>query len=145
MSKRILIIHGPNMHLLGFREKNIYGNITLEELNKEIKKYAKQNKISIKIYQENCEGKIVDIISSHIGKVDFLIINPGALTHYSYVLRDCIKGSQIPTIEVHLSNIKKREAFRKKSVIKDVCIAQIYGLGINSYIKAIDLCLKIKK
>lgn len=145
MRKKILVIHGPNLNLLGIREKEIYGDITLEKLNKEIRNYAKKKGVSIKIYQLNCEGKIVDTISSHIGKVDFLIINPGALTHYSYVLRDCIKGSQIPTIEVHLSNIKKREPFRRKSVIKDVCITQIYGLGINSYLKAIDICLSLKK
>lgn len=142
MQKKILVIHGPNLHLLGIRERNIYGDITLKQLNKKIKDYAVSNKISIKIFQENCEGKIVDIISKHIGKVDFLIINPGALTHYSYVLRDCIKGCGIPTVEVHISDIKKRESFRKKSVIKDVCIAQIYGYGVDSYLKAIDLCLK---
>ncbi|MCX7641155.1 MAG: type II 3-dehydroquinate dehydratase [Elusimicrobiales bacterium] len=142
MRTKILIIHGPNLHLLGIREKEIYGKMNLQQINKIIKNYAKNNNISIKIFQENCEGKIVNIISSHIGKVDFLIINPGALTHYSYVLRDCIKGCGIPTIEVHLSNIKKRENFRRKSVIKDVCIAQIYGFGINSYLKAIDLCIK---
>ncbi|MCX7905530.1 MAG: type II 3-dehydroquinate dehydratase [Elusimicrobiales bacterium] len=142
MQKRILIIHGPNLNLVGIREKEIYGEISLQKINKIIRDYAKKNNVLVKIFQENCEGKIVDIISSHIGKVNFLIINPGALTHYSYVLRDCIKGCGIPTIEVHLSNIKKREPFRKKSVIKDVCIAQIYGLGINSYLRAIDLCLR---
>ncbi|MGC8867067.1 MAG: type II 3-dehydroquinate dehydratase [Elusimicrobiales bacterium] len=141
MRKKILIIHGPNLHLLGIREKEIYGNITLDELNRKIKDYAKKKGVLLKIFQENCEGRIIEIITRHIGRVDFLIINPGALTHYSYVLRDCIKGCMIPTVEVHLSNITKRESFRKRSVIKDVCIAQIYGYGIDSYLKAIDLCL----
>ena len=142
MQKRILIIHGPNLHLLGIREREIYGDLSLEMLNREIRKYAKKKNVSVEIFQRNCEGEIVDLITCHIGKVDFLIINPGALAHYSYVLRDCIKGCQIPTVEVHLSNIKKRERFRRRSVIKDVCIAQFYGEGINSYIKAIDFCLK---
>lgn len=142
MQKKILIIHGPNLHLLGIREKDVYGNITLKEINKEIKEYAKEKNISVKIFQQNCEGKIVDLITSYIGKVNFLIINPGALTHYSYVLRDCIKGCGIPTVEVHISNIKKRESFRRISVIKDVCIAQFYGEGIKSYLKAIDFCIQ---
>ncbi len=141
MRKKILIIHGPNLHLLGIREKDIYGSLTLDKLNRIIKDYANKKNAIIKIFQENCEGKIVEIITKHIGKVDFMIINPGALTHYSYVLRDCIKGCMIPTVEVHLSDITKREPFRKKSVIKDVCMAQIYGKGVNSYLKAIDLCL----
>lgn len=142
MPRRVLIIHGPNLHLLGIREREIYGEMTLDELNNKLRDYAKRKGISLKIFQANCEGKIVDIITAHISKVDFLIINPGALTHYSYVLRDCIKGCGIPTIEVHLSDIKKREPFRRRSVIKDVCIAQFYGEGIGSYFKAIDFCLK---
>lgn len=138
----ILIIHGPNLHLLGLREKEIYGNLTLKKLNKKIKNYAKQKNIKLRIYQSNYEGKIIDIITKNIKWADFIIINPGAFTHYSHAIRDCIKAVNIPTIEVHLSDITKRERFRKKSVIKDVCIAQIYGLGLKSYLKAIDLCLK---
>lgn len=143
MSKKILVIHGPNLHLLGIRERDIYGTYTLGEINNKIKEYAKKRGVKVFIFQENCEGRIVDIITQHIGKVDFIIINPGALTHYSYVLRDCIKACGIPTVEVHLSDITKRETFRRKSVIKSVCVKQIYGKGLNSYLEAIDLCLSI--
>lgn len=142
--QKILIIHGPNLHLLGLREPDVYGHMTLDEINAGIKKYVKGKGISLKIFQSNCEGRIIDIITANIKWADFIIINPGAFTHYSYAIRDCIKAVNIPTIEVHLSDIKNREEFRKKSVIKDVVISQIYGKGIYSYFDAIELCLKKK-
>ncbi|MBP7796826.1 MAG: type II 3-dehydroquinate dehydratase [Elusimicrobiales bacterium] len=142
--QKILIIHGPNLHLLGLREPDVYGQMTLDEINAGIKKYVKGKGISLKIFQSNCEGRIIDIITANIKWADFIIINPGAFTHYSYAIRDCIKAVNIPTIEVHLSDIKNREEFRKKSVIKDVVISQIYGKGIYSYFDAIELCLKKK-
>lgn len=142
--KNILVIHGPNLHLLGLREPEIYGNITLKKLNSEIRKFAQKNNINVKIYQTNYEGRIIDIITDNLKWADFIIINPGAFTHYSYAIRDCIKAVNIPTVEVHLSNIKKREKFRKKSVIKDVCVKQIYGKGINSYIEALEFCINEK-
>jgi 3-dehydroquinate dehydratase-2 len=141
----ILVIHGPNLHLLGKRRKEIYGEITLKELNKILKEFAFKNKINLKIFQSNSEGEIIEIITKNMKWSDFIIINPGAFTHYSYAIRDCIEAVEIPTIEVHLSNIMKRESFRKKSVIKDVCIKQIYGKGINSYIEAINFCLNINE
>ena len=140
----ILIIHGPNLHLLGVRKKEIYGNFTLKELNRKIKEFALKNKIQAKIYQSNSEGEIIDIITKNIKWADFIIINPGAYTHYSYAIRDCIEAVNIPTIEVHISDITKRENFRKRSVIKDVCIKQIYGKGIESYIEALKFCLNEK-
>lgn len=143
--QKILVIHGPNLHLLGLREPRIYGDMTLDEINANIKKYVKGKGVSLRIFQSNYEGKIIDIITDNIKWADFIIINPGAFTHYSYAIRDCLKAVNIPTIEVHLSDIKNREAFRKKSVIKDVVMAQIYGKGIRSYFDAIELCLKIKK
>jgi len=141
----ILVIHGPNLHLLGKRRKEIYGEITLKELNKILNDFASKNKINLKIFQSNSEGEIIDIITQNMKWANFIIINPGAFTHYSYAIRDCIEAVEIPTIEVHLSNIMKRESFRKKSVIKDVCIKQIYGKGINSYIEAIKFCLNINE
>jgi 3-dehydroquinate dehydratase-2 len=118
--------------------------MTLDEINAGIKKYVKGKGVSLRIFQTNCEGKIIDIITANIKWADFIIINPGAFTHYSYAIRDCIKAVNIPAIEVHLSDIKSREAFRKKSVIKDVVMSQIYGRGIRSYFDAIELCLKKK-
>ncbi len=140
----ILIIHGPNLHLLGIREKEIYGELTLEELNKIIKDYVNKNNLKTKIFQSNYEGEIIEIITKYINWADCIIINPAAFTHYSYAIRDAIKAVNIPTIEVHLSNIYKRESFRRKSVIKDVCIKSFYGEGVNSYLKAIDYYIKWK-
>jgi len=141
----ILIIHGPNLHLLGKRKKEIYGKTTLKELNKILNDFASKNKINLKIFQSNSEGEIIDIITKNMKWANFIIINPGAFTHYSYAIRDCIEAVEIPTIEVHLSNIMKREKFRKKSVIKDVCIKQIYGKGIDSYIEAINFCINLNE
>ncbi|MEF3280493.1 MAG: 3-dehydroquinate dehydratase [Elusimicrobiota bacterium] len=143
MRKKILIIHGPNLHLLGKREPEIYGKLSLKEVNKKLKSYAKSKNVLIKIYQSNYEGEIIDLITKQMNWADFIIINPAAFTHYSYAIRDCIKACGIPTIEVHLSDINKREKFRRKSVVKDVCIKTFLGEGINSYLKAIDFCLKI--
>ncbi|MBU2529420.1 MAG: 3-dehydroquinate dehydratase [Elusimicrobia bacterium] len=141
---QILIIHGPNLNLLGEREIEIYGNSTLKEVNSYIRKYAKTKKIKLKIFQTNHEGKIIDLIASHRKWADCLIINPAAFTYYSYAIRDAIKAVNIKTIEVHLSDIKKREAFRRNSIILPVCAKQISGLGKDSYIKAMDFCLKDK-
>ncbi|MEA3307843.1 MAG: type II 3-dehydroquinate dehydratase [Elusimicrobiota bacterium] len=140
----ILIIHGPNLNLLGEREPEIYGNSTLKELNSYMRKHAKTKEIKLKIFQTNYEGKILDLIASHRKWADWLIINPAALTYYSYAIRDAIKGIDIKAVEVHLSDIKKRESFRKKSVILPACKKQISGFGKDSYIKAIDFCLKSK-
>ncbi|MCK5358669.1 MAG: 3-dehydroquinate dehydratase [Elusimicrobiales bacterium] len=141
---RILIIHGPNLNLLGEREVEIYGKLTLKEINSYIRKYAKTKKIKLKIFQTNHEGKIMDLIAAHRKWAHWLIINPAAFTHYSYAIRDAIKAADIKTVEVHLSDIKNRESFRKKSVILPVCLKQISGLEKNSYIKAMDFCLNHK-
>lgn len=136
--KRILVIHGPNLNLLGEREPEIYGKMGLKDLNKKIKKYAKSKNVVIRFFQSNYEGAIIDCIHSNRHQVDGIVINPGALTHYSYALRDAIAAVCIPTVEVHLSNIHKREDFRKISVTKSVCIRQISGLGEKSYFKGIE-------
>jgi 3-dehydroquinate dehydratase II len=137
----ILIIHGPNLNFLGLREPEIYGRLTLGELNAIIKKYAASKKIKVKIFQSNHEGGIIDLIAKHLKWADRLIINPAAYTHYSYAVMDAIKASSLPAVEVHLSDIKKREPFRRVSVTKAACVKQISGLGPLSYIKAIDFCL----
>jgi len=137
----ILIIHGPNLGFLGKREPEIYGRLTLRELNSTIKNHAASKKARVRVFQSNCEGRIIDLIAANAAWADSLIINPAAYTHYSYAIRDAIKASGLPAVEVHLSDISKREPFRKTSVVKPVCVKQIMGLGAGSYLAAIDFCL----
>lgn len=134
-SIRILVIHGPNLNLLGKREKNIYGTKSLEIINKEILSLAKELDIDVKTIQLNSEGKIVDVIQN--GDYDALIINPAAYTHTSIAIRDAIAAVEKPAIEVHLSNIHKREEFRRKSYIVEVAAGQISGFGPESYLLAL--------
>ena len=141
----ILIIHGPNLNFLGTREPRFYGKLTLRQLNALIKKHAAANKIKTRVFQSNCEGGIIDLIAANLAWADWLIINPAAYTHYSYAIRDAIKASGLPTVEVHLSDISKREPFRQISVTKAVCVKQIKGLGPLSYIKALDFAKNCRK
>jgi 3-dehydroquinate dehydratase-2 len=137
----ILVLHGPNLNLLGEREPEVYGKLTLAALNGLLRKKAKALGVKIKIFQSNHEGRLIDLIHAHRHWAEGMVFNPGAYTHYSYALRDAVKAAQIPTIEVHLSDILKREAFRKVSVIAPVCLGQISGGGVDSYLKAMGkLC-----
>ncbi|HEC68934.1 MAG TPA: type II 3-dehydroquinate dehydratase [Candidatus Omnitrophica bacterium] len=136
-NKKVLVIHGPNLNLLGKREVSVYGKTTLRELNTLLKKEAKKLNLSLETFQSNSEGEIVNKINSSLGKVDFIIINPAAYTHTSVAIRDALLSVEIPTIEVHLSNIFAREEFRKKSLISDVVKGVISGLGIHSYLLAL--------
>lgn len=131
--KKVLFINGPNLNLLGKREPSVYGTTTLEGINKNLIEIAKKLNVHVEFFQSNTEGFIIDSIHDAIEKYDYLIINPGAYTHYSIAIRDAIKASMIPTIEVHISNIHAREEFRKTSVIAPVCIGQISGLGAKGY------------
>ncbi len=136
---KILVINGPNLNMLGLREPTIYGHKSLEEINETIEGYFKeQEDLKIKFFQSNHEGHIVDKIQEARGKYDGIVINPAAYTHYSIAIRDAVSSAEVPTVEVHLSNIESREPFRKISVIKDVCIQQIAGKGIDSYIEGIQ-------
>ncbi len=135
---KVLIIHGPNLNLTGKREEEIYGTATLDDINNGIKEWADNNNFDVDIFQSNHEGAIIDKIHSVKGNTDYIIINPGALTHYSYAIRDAIAGIEIPAIEVHLSNIHAREKFRSNSVIALVCKGQISGFGPKSYILALE-------
>lgn len=135
---RILVLHGPNLNLLGEREPQIYGTMTLGELNDRLRAHAKRKKVKLEIFQSNHEGELIDLIHAHRKKAQALVFNPGAYTHYSYALRDAVAASQLPTIEVHLSDIKKREPFRRVSVISPVCLRQISGKGVRGYLEAID-------
>ncbi len=136
--KKILVILGPNLNMVGIREKGIYGSETAESINADIISYAESKDFECNIYQSNHEGDIIDKIHEAFNKYDGAIINAGALTHYSYALRDAIASVNFPFVEVHMSNIHAREEFRHKSVIAAVCKGQIAGFGKRSYTLAID-------
>ncbi len=136
--KKILVIHGPNLDLLGQREPGIYGRATLGEINKELKIIAAKFKVALDIAQSNHEGKIVDLIGRAKSKYDALLINPAAYTHTSIAIRDAIIACGILTVEVHLSNIYSREEFRHKSLISPVVKGTILGFGAKSYILGLE-------
>ena len=142
---KMIIVNGPNLNLLGEREPEIYGNESLVEINRWIQNHELCKDLELEFFQSNSEGDIIDFLHSKRGEANYCILNAGAFTHYSYALRDAIVGTQIPTVEVHLSNIHKRENFRKTSVIKNVCIGQFYGEGKQSYIDGIKHILEKKK
>ncbi|MEM6251490.1 MAG: type II 3-dehydroquinate dehydratase [Cyanobacteria bacterium P01_D01_bin.156] len=132
MSK-VLVLHGPNLNMLGNREPGIYGVNTLDEVNSALRALADILGSSISFYQSNHEGDLIDVIQNALGNQDGLLINPGAYTHTSVAIRDAIASVAIPTVEVHLSNIHKREEFRHHSYIAPVAVGQICGFGIESY------------
>ncbi|MFA7561638.1 MAG: type II 3-dehydroquinate dehydratase [Candidatus Izemoplasmatales bacterium] len=134
----ILVVNGPNLNLLGIREPNVYGNKTYQDLVEYLLGFAKSKQIYLEIYQTNYEGEIIDLIQNKYSQFDALIINPGALTHYSYAIYDCLLSVPLKSVEVHISDISTREEFRKKSVIKAACDKQITGYGFDSYIKAME-------
>ncbi len=136
--KKILIINGPNLNMLGVREPGVYGTENLETLYEKIRKKAELLECSVEFFQSNSEGAIIDAIHSTFGECDGIVINPGAYTHYSYAIRDAIASVNIPTVEVHISNVHKREEFRHKSVTAPVCVGQICGLGTNGYLYALE-------
>ena len=136
--KCILVLLGPNLNLIGVREKSIYGIETAENIKFQIIDYADKAGLDVEVFQSNWEGALIDKIHEARGKFEGVIINAGALTHYSYALRDAIASVRIPFVEVHMSKIYSREPFRQKSVIADVCAGQITGFGKTSYFLAID-------
>lgn len=138
---KLLIINGPNLNLLGEREKEFYGKTTYEELHQSLLSYGKKKGIGVNVMQSNYEGEIVDAIQQARKLYDGLIINAGAYTHYSYAIRDALSILSIPVVEVHISNIYQREPFRHQSVIAPVVKGQISGLGVYGYFAAIDYLL----
>ena len=134
----ILVINGPNLNLLGVREPDVYGSETLIDIENWLNEQPEADSHFITWFQSNHEGELIDHLHEAMGKFESIIINPGAFTHYSYALRDAIAAVNIPTVEVHLSDINNREDFRKVSVIKDVCLDQISGLGKIGYLKGIQ-------
>lgn len=134
----ILILHGPNLNLLGTREPEQYGSATLDDINQQLVSAGQQHNCKIETLQSNAEADLVDRIHQASGKVDFIIINPAALTHTSVALRDALLGVAIPFIEVHLSNIHARESFRHTSYLSDVAVGVVSGLGAQSYLLALN-------
>lgn len=130
----ILVVHGPNLNLLGIREPQTYGSVTLDEINQSLQTEAQRLQMSLSCVQSNHEGALVDLIHQAQGKYQGIIINAGAYTHTSVAIRDALAGVAIPTVEVHLSNIYRREEFRHHSYIAAIAIGQISGFGANSYI-----------
>lgn len=134
---KILVINGPNLNMLGTREPEKYGSLTLEQINKGLMEKAKKLGAELDFYQSNIEGEIINAIHNARGKYDGIILNAGAFTHYSYAIRDAIPIAEMPVIEVHLTNVHSREEFRHKSVIAPVCKGQICGFGEKSYTLAL--------
>lgn len=134
----ILVVNGPNLNLLGKREPDIYGKSSLEELNAKLKEIAGKLGLDLVFFQSNSEGAIIDFLHKNGFEADGLIINPGALTHYSYALRDAISAVSIDTVEVHMSNIHAREKFRRRSVIAPVCSGSLTGFGAYGYVMALS-------
>ena len=135
---RVLIINGPNLNMLGKREQSIYGDMTLNEINDEAVRHGSSIGFEVDTFQSNSEGEVINAIHATGGKYEGVIINPGAFTHTSYAIRDAIASTDVPFVEVHLSNIHSREEFRRSSVTAPVCAGQISGFGPNSYILGLE-------
>ncbi|MDF2529850.1 MAG: aroQ [Gammaproteobacteria bacterium] len=141
----LLVIHGPNLNLLGTREPEIYGSETLEQINERLAHLAKQNGLELQTMQSNAEHEIVNAIQIAKGRIDFIVINPGAFTHTSIAIRDAFLAVKLPFIEVHLSNTYAREAFRQQSYLADIAIGKITGLGPQGYEFAIEAAIHYYK
>ncbi|MDD5072972.1 MAG: type II 3-dehydroquinate dehydratase [Candidatus Omnitrophica bacterium] len=143
--KKILVIHGPNLDLLGQREPGVYGKVTLKQIDAELRKIAKAEKVALEAFQSNHEGEIVEKIGKAKGKFDCILINPAAYTHTSVAIRDAISAVSIPVVEVHLSNIYAREEFRHTSLISPVAVGQVSGFGLDSYRLGLKAAIEIAK
>ena len=141
--KKILVMHGPNINLTGNREPGHYGTTPFAQMNEEFVSFAKANGADCDIYQSNHEGELIDKLHASMGVYDGIVFNAGAYTHYSYAIRDAIAAIDLPVIEVHMSNVHKREEFRHHSVISPVCSGVICGFGKNSYILGISALLQL--
>ena len=139
----ILIIHGPNLNLLGVRERSVYGDLTLDTVNARLKKHAATLGLTVEVFQSNSEGALIDALHAARETYAGIVINPGAFTHYSYAIRDAIAGIGLPVVEAHLSNVYAREQFRHTSVTAPACVGQISGFGPDSYIIAIEALKRV--
>jgi 3-dehydroquinate dehydratase II len=132
--RRVAVVHGPNLNMLGKREVGIYGGKTMEDINDEVAAEARRLDVDVEFFQSNGEGALIDFLHGCVGRIDGIVLNAGAYTHYSVAIRDAIAAINIPTVEVHISNIFKREAFRHVSMIAPVCVGQICGFASHSYV-----------
>ncbi|MCD8004660.1 MAG: type II 3-dehydroquinate dehydratase [Oscillospiraceae bacterium] len=139
---KFLILNGPNLNLLGQREPGVYGTDSYDALCQLAQKHAQENNAQADCFQSNYEGALIDAIHGAGGVYDAIIFNPGALTHYSYALHDALTSVQVPCVEVHISNVHKREEFRRRSVTAPACVGQICGLGFQGYLLAMDYFLR---
>lgn len=139
---RVLLMNGPNLNLLGQREPEVYGTTTLTSIEEMVRAYAAERGVEVECLQSNHEGVLIDTIHASQGAFDGIVYNPGAHTHYSYALHDAISSVTTPVVEVHISDISKREEFRRHSVLADACIGQVKGLGTQGYLRALDLLLE---
>ena len=139
---KILVINGPNLNMLGIREPGIYGSETYATLLDKISAHAKKRGVSVDFFQSNHEGALVDRIQEAFGSTDGIVINPGAYTHTSIALLDALKAVAIPAVEVHISDVSKREAFRSVSYIRDACIGSVIGHGTDGYLEAVDMLIE---
>ena len=139
---KILVINGPNLNMLGIREPGIYGSETSATLLDKISAHAKKRGVSVDFFQSNHEGALVDRIQEAFGSTDGIVINPGAYTHTSIALLDALKAVAIPAVEVHISDVSKREAFRSVSYIRDACIGSVIGHGTDGYLEAVDMLIE---
>ena len=139
---KILVINGPNLNMLGIREPGIYGSETYATLLDKISAHAKKRGVSVDFFQSNHEGALVDRIQEAFGSTDGIVINPGAYTHTSIALLDALKAVTIPAVEVHISDVSKREAFRSVSYIRDACIGSVIGHGTDGYLEAVDMLIE---
>lgn len=140
---KILLINGPNLNMLGIREKELYGEKSYSALIKQVKAYSKEKKVKLTCYQSNCEGEIVSKIQKAYGKYDGIIVNPGAYTHTSVAILDALKAVDIPTVEVHITKVDEREDFRKISFVSSIAIEKISGRGFKGYLDAIDTLMNL--